>query len=249
MLKYSPANAKLKRLGATMGLPKGKKVFSFDLLSGYSCPHARLCMSKAVETPDGLRVKDGPHTKFRCFSASQEAIYKNTYKLRKANFEAIKAAKTTPRILELLESSLPKNAGIIRFHVAGDFFSYSYFLAVVELAKRNPSIVFYTYTKAVPFVEKFGVENLPTNLRINLSMGGRHDSKVQDIGLPVARVVFSESEAERHGWEIDHTDEHAARENRRDFSILIHSIQPANTEASRAVATMRKNKVNFSYRK
>ena len=76
MAKWSKANAKIEALQTVESLKQyleGKKVYSFDLLSGFSCPFAKDCLSKATEDSEGKRtIKDGPHTKFRCFSASQE---------------------------------------------------------------------------------------------------------------------------------------------------------------------------------
>jgi hypothetical protein len=86
MLKFSKANAKIEALKEVPELAKyldGKrKVYSFDLLSGYSCPFAEKCLSKATVQIDGKRkIKDGPKTEFRCFSASQEVQYTNVYNL------------------------------------------------------------------------------------------------------------------------------------------------------------------------
>jgi len=118
MLKFSNANTKLKKLERF--LDKGKKVYSFDLLSGHSCPFAKDCLSKAVETVDGKRsIKDGPDTLFRCYAASQEVEYTNVYKLRKANFDTIadlirnKAAVSM--IASEIQNALPKMPALSEF--------------------------------------------------------------------------------------------------------------------------------------
>jgi len=73
VLRFSPQNSKTKKLTS---LPwarkwlKDRKVYSFDLLSGWNCPFALECKSKAIQTKDGLRIKNGPNCKFRCFSAA-----------------------------------------------------------------------------------------------------------------------------------------------------------------------------------
>ena len=82
MLKFSNANAKTQALANDAELAEyltdKRKIYSLDLLSGYSCPHADECLSKAVVQPNGKRkIKDGKNTKFRCFSASQEVQYTN----------------------------------------------------------------------------------------------------------------------------------------------------------------------------
>ena len=55
MLKFSDANAKLEALynvpELEIWLADGRKVYSLDLLSGWSCPFASQCLSKVIELP------------------------------------------------------------------------------------------------------------------------------------------------------------------------------------------------------
>ena len=75
-IRYAPANAKLSALEARLGVT----VYSFDLLSGVTCPFAQDCHSKVVVRADGSRsIQDGKRTLFRCFSASQEVAYTNVF--------------------------------------------------------------------------------------------------------------------------------------------------------------------------
>lgn len=95
MLKFSKANAKTQALKNDSELADyltgNRKIYSLDLLSGWSCPHAKDCLSKAVLQDNGKRkIKDGKHTKFRCFSASQEVQYTNVYNSRKHNFDLLR---------------------------------------------------------------------------------------------------------------------------------------------------------------
>jgi len=152
MVKFSAANTKLKKLYKVAALAKwldgGRKIYSFDLLSGWACPQADKCMSRAILVDGKRKIQDGPNTEFRCFSASQEVVYTNVYNLRKANFDAIRAIVADSTLSEddkiyaiaqLIQSTLPKNAGIIRIHVAGDFFNKLYFRAWLEVATNNSS--------------------------------------------------------------------------------------------------------------
>ena len=84
-LKHSRTTTELSEY-----LTDKRKVYSLDLLSGYSCPFAESCLSKAVVQPNGKRkIQDGHKTQFRCFSASQEVQYTNVYNLRKHNFDLL----------------------------------------------------------------------------------------------------------------------------------------------------------------
>jgi hypothetical protein len=155
MLKFSKANAKTEELRNDAELAEyltdKRKIYSLDLLSGYSCPYAEKCLSRAVQLPNGKRaIKDGVKTEFRCFSASQEAQYPAVFNLRKHNFDLLRK-ENHDGMVKLINDSLPKNAGIIRIHVAGDFFSRDYMMAWYTVSMLNPNVLFYAYTKSLKF--------------------------------------------------------------------------------------------------
>ena len=253
MIKFSKANAKIEALKEVPELAKyledKRKVYSFDLLSGYSCPFAEKCLSKATVQIDGKRkIKDGPKTEFRCFSASQEVQYTNVYNLRKGNFDTMRKYHTSWDMLKVLAYNMPKDAGIIRIHVAGDMFNEQYFKAWMMLAVLEPNVLFYAYTKSL----RYWVDNMhliPDNLILTASRGGREDHLIDKHNLRETVVVYSEQEAEKMNLAIDHDDSHAARPSMKnnDFALLIHGSQPKGSEASKALQVLRKNKVKHSY--
>ena len=255
MLKFSKANAKTQALANDAELAEylqgNRKIYSLDLLSGWSCPHAKDCLSKAVVQDNGKRkIKDGKDTQFRCFSASQEVQYTNVYNSRKHNFDLLRNLHFEDMV-ELINGSLPKNAGIVRIHVAGDFFSQQYLDAWYIVALRNPKILFYAYTKSLRFWVG-GVTEMPIlhNFVLTASYGGRDDHMIDEFNLRSAKVVFSEAEAAELGLEIDHDDSHAAKPSLRDqsFALLIHGTQPAGSEASTALKKL-KGKGSYSRKK
>lgn len=255
MLKFSKANAKIEALKKVDELKPyltdKRKVYSFDLLSGHSCPFAEKCLSKAVVQPDGRRkIQDGEKTEFRCFSASQEVQYNNVYNLRKHNFDAMRGLHINDMIHHL-HTDLPKNAGIVRIHVAGDFFNADYMQAWYNIAVFNPDVLFYGYTKSIRYWQ-FHINEYPilNNFVLTASYGGRDDHMIDEYGLRSAKVVFSEAEAESLGLEIDHDDSHAARPSLRDkdFALLIHGTQPKGSEAAVALKKL-KGKGSYSRRK
>ena len=255
MLKFSKANAKTQALKNDSELADyltGKrKIYSLDLLSGYSCPYAEKCLSKAVQLPTGKRkIRDGKKTEFRCFSASQEVQYTNVYNSRKHNFDLLRHLHFEDMV-ELINGSLPKNTGIVRIHVAGDFFSRQYLDAWYIVALRNPKILFYAYTKSLRFWVG-GVTEMPTlhNFVLTASYGGRDDHMIDEFNLRSAKVVFSEAEAAELELEIDHDDSHAAKPSLRDqdFALLIHGTHPAGSEASTSLKKL-KGKGSYSMKK
>ena len=256
MLKFSNANAKteaLKQVDELKPYLEGKrKIYSLDLLSGYSCPFAEKCLSKATyNIATGKRkIKDGLKTEFRCFSASQEVQYTNVYNSRKHNFDMLKGASSQLELNGMLYRSLPSDAGIVRIHVAGDFFSRDYMLAWMTLAECNPNTLFYAYTKSLKYwldLEDYYCSL--NNFVLTASYGGRDDELIETHNLRFAKVVFSEAEADKLGLDIDHDDSHAARPSLKNqsFALMLHGTQPKGTDAADALKTLKKNKVKHSY--
>jgi hypothetical protein len=237
-------------------LVDGRKVYSLDLLSGWSCPFALECLSKVHETGEiskagnpKVKLKDGPETLFRCFSASQEALLPNVYKKRKHNYDTLRGLHLND-ITHRLNQDLPKDLGILRFHVGGDFFNSDYFFASLMLATMHQDKLFYAYTKSLKYWIKYRewTEQIP-NFVLTASRGGRDDSLIESEMLRESVVVFSEAEAEEKGLTIDHNDSHAAVPSWRcnDFALLIHGVQPKGSEAAEALKLLKKNKVKHSY--
>ena len=265
MIKFSKGNVKLQRLKSVPALAQyftktgrsTKKVYSFDLLSGFSCPFADKCKSKVVQINDKRKVVDGANCEFRCFSASQEATYTNVYNLRKGNFDTMRAINNTSGMVKLLNDNLPKDAGIVRIHVAGDMFNQRYFDAWMLVAAQNPNVLFYAYTKSLRYwierrgngVDTFNI--IPDNFILTASRGGREDHLIDQHNLRESVVVYSEAEADKLGYEIDHDDSHAADPTKRNesFALLIHGIQPKGSKAAESIKKLKSDGVEFAYSK
>jgi hypothetical protein len=223
LLSFQKGNAKL-----------GKLIYTFSIVSGYTCPFAKDCLAK-VDRLTG-KLTDGPDTQFRCFSASQEALFPAVRKSRWDNFEKILNAIKNNTLVELILNSIPKKATVIRVHVAGDFFSQAYFNAWMEVAKKRTDIIFYAYTKSIGYwVNQLG--NIPSNFKLNASYGGKQDSLIEQYNLKYAKVVFSVEQAVN--LKIDHDDTSAYMRD-ESFCLLIHNTQPKGSEASKALSKLRK---------
>lgn len=264
MLKFSNANAKIKALSQidelAQFLENRRRVYSFDLLSGWSCPGASDCLSKVVQIGDKKKIKDGPNCQFRCFSASQEVTYPAVYKLRKNNYDAIKSLysalvlsnyrKTIAEVIcNQLNNYMPENLGICRIHVAGDFFNHHYMHAWILLAQKYPDRLFYAYTKSLPFWLMYrDLLRKTPNFVLTASRGGRYDNLIGRHRLRSVKVVYHPSETD---LPIDHDDSFAARPSMRkqNFALLIHGTQPKGSDASKATQTLKKEKIKYSYGK
>lgn len=223
LLSFQKGNSKL-----------GKSIYTFSLPSGYTCPLAKDCLAK-VNRITG-KLTDGPDTQFRCFSASQEALFPSVRKSRWENFDKVKNAIKNNTLVDLILKSIPKKATIIRVHVAGDYYSQAYFNAWMEVARNRSDIIFYAYTKSIRYwVNQLG--NIPNNFKLNASYGGKDDSLIEQYNLKYAKVVFSVEQA--GNLKIDHDDTSAFMRD-ESFCLLIHNTQPKGSEASKALSKLRK---------
>ena len=257
-LKFSKINAKLEALSqalnkmlseksealdAILKIRKGKKierVYSLSLPSGWTCPGAKDCLSKADRISG--KITDGPDTIYRCFAATMESRLKPLRKLVWHNFDLLRAAKTRGNIAALLLDSMPVDADVIRIHVGGDMFSLAYMGAWLDVAAARPNVIFYAYTKSIHHWEKVG--KLPPNLAFTGSDGGRFDDKLGNKKQAI--VVYHPDEAATLDLEIDHDDSHAAI-GTHNFALLIHSTQPKGSEASEAIKRLNAEKIRYSY--
>ena len=246
-LKFSKDNnTKLKAIKEWSPIEK-PRVYSFSLLSGFSCPKALDCQTYAVadKVTGKRKVLDGKYSKFRCFSASQEAQYDDTYNQRKHNFDLLINQNDYMDMAELILDSLPMDADYIRVHVAGDFFSSDYMLAWYLVARINPNIQFYAYTKSIGYIVE-NASHKPDNFRIVASYGSKEDALIGEYELDSAKVIFHPSE--RGSLPIDKNEYHAVNEV-GSFALLLHGTQKADSEGSKAIKRMNKEGIKYSYSK
>ena len=238
LLKFGEPNAKLKKLAKKLKL----KLKTFSLPAGHTCPGAKDCLSKADRTTG--HIQDGPDTEWRCFAASGEAVYPSLRKMVWHNFDLIKESllkswrykqDKVQRLADLIIDSLPV-CDIVRVHVGGDYFSKEYLEAWIEVAKRKPDVIFYSYSKSLKFMAEYA---LPENLILTASRGGKYDELIDLHGWKEAVVVYSEEEAAEKGLDIDHDDEHAAF-GADNFALLIHGTQPKGSAAGKALQILKK---------
>ena len=143
LLKFGNPNAKLAALAKRFKMI----LKTFSLPSGWTCPGARDCQSRADRETG--KIKDGKHTQFRCFQASAEAIYPSLRAMVWHNQDLLMSKiNDQNKLADLIHASLPKKFDILRVHVGGDYFNLTYLAAWCEVAKRNPEKIFYSYTKS-----------------------------------------------------------------------------------------------------
>ena len=190
------------------------KAFSWSLPSGTTCPGAEACLAK-VDRVTG-KMTNGPKQEFKCYSAMTER-YPSVRNRYWANFDAVKG-KSAGEVAEVLDSCFPEKAKRVRIHTAGDFFSEQYFLGWVKFVESRPEVQFWAFTKSLPFWIKH-ISNIPSNLELQASYGGRYDHLIGQNSLKFAKVVWSIQEAEKLGLPID-TDDRLAAYPGGSFALL-----------------------------
>ncbi len=239
--RFSPANDKTKKAMAPLlqhdpwfpyqyaevvrrlraaGSRKAPKAYVWNIPAGYNCPGAGDCLSRAHRTTG--KIKDGPETLWRCFAASIEGMYPATRALVWSNHSATYSL-TAPALVRALEAAIPEDAVLIRVHTHGDMRDVRYLLAWLLVARRNPHIRFYAYTKSIHMLNG---RTIPWNFPFTVSKGGKYDHLIPVCGLKQAVVVESEKHAARLGLPVDTTDYHAATVANKDFALIIHGTQP-----------------------
>lgn len=225
LLKFGKGNAKLS-----------KDIYTFSLPAGHSCPYAFECKASADRSTG--KIKDGKDQVFRCFAASQEALYTNTRTARWHNYDLLRSLKTVDKMSTLIVDSLPPKATTVRVHVSGDFFSQVYFDAWMAVARIFPKKKFYAYTKSIPYwLERRAT--IPKNFNLTSSKGGRTDDLIVLNRLKFAEVLFTEEEAKELKLEIDHDDSHAY-DGKKSFGLLIHGTQKKGSKAAVALTNLKK---------
>jgi len=226
-------------------------IITFSIPAGHSCPFAKDCRScatlkvaakKTKHKSSGFGIQDGPDTKFRCFTAIDEVMRPVVRLARWWNFLTLIRAliKGKNAVADLIERSMPaaRWSKPTRVHVAGDFFTQKYFDAWMLVARRNPTRLFYAYTKALPFwVQR--LDKIPNNFKLTASYGGTHDWMIEEYNLRFAKVVKSVQEAADLGLTLDHDDSHAYGDG-PSFALLVHGQQPAGSVWAKAWSALKK---------
>jgi hypothetical protein len=233
LLKITFENAKLKG------------IWHYSLPSGWSCPGAKNCLTKADRVTGKITDLQTPvdGVEFRCYAAMDEARRPNVRSARWHNFDLIREVEDmVDLIVRSIQGTGLVRGGTCRVHIGGDYFSQLYFDAWMKAASFFPSIVFYSYTKSVHFLSNHIKEwdGLPNNFVFTCSRGGKYDHLIPQTLVKSAKVFFSQEEADALGLEIDHTDD-LAISGSKDFALVLHGSQPAGSAASKALQELKKN--------
>ncbi len=132
-----------------------------------------------------------------CYAGQGRMGMPNAMNARERNLADINR-RTMPQLRDdIIEdlSSMWKTTHI-RIHDSGDFFSRAYYRMWLEVAERCPDLIFYAYTKSIPFLEW---DAHPKNFSVVQSLGGKRDDDI-DLERPHARIFPSDRERQEEGY-------------------------------------------------
>ena len=190
------------------------KAWSWSLPSGTTCPGAEQCLA-FVDRETG-QMTNGSKQVFKCYSAMTER-YPSVRERYWANFYAVKG-KRAEQVAQVLTDCFPKKATKVRIHSAGDFYSETYFLGWLAFIRSKPDVLFWAFTKSLPFWVDH-INEIPANLMLQASYGGKYDDLIEKHKLKFAKVVWSKEEADQLGLQIDSDDSLAALQD-KPFALL-----------------------------
>lgn len=132
---------------------------NFGLEAGKTCPFKGNCQHE-------------------CFAMVHNYTYPAVKNKQK---ERLKESKKETFIEKICDEIKKLNVGAVRIHDSGDYYSKEYLNKWIEIAKINPDVIFYSYTKSIPFFKKdFNTWSitLPKNFIVTFSYGGKHDDLI-----------------------------------------------------------------------
>ena len=183
-------NAKMKKTS----IKNNSKIFNFSIPAyktkegKVTCPFAKDCIKYCY-------AQKGNYTRFPIVQDLMEQKYNIT---KQDNF-----------ILLMNEEITKKKATHIRIHDSGDFYSVKYLQKWVDIATQNKDVIFYAYTKSIPFFKgaKGGkpTVKVPKNLKIIFSEGSKRDILINDNTDRHARIFKSKELLSAAGY-IDASD-------------------------------------------
>lgn len=200
-----------------------------NLPAGWSCPWAEACLTKAdrdtgklVQRPDSIPITPSGVETFVCYAARGER-YPSVRDARWANFEAMKQSVREGRTF-----FVPPTATHVRIHGSGDFFSQAYLDLWLETVRQHPDVRFWAFTKSVRYlVER--LDEIPPNLSITTSVGGKDDELIAKHDLKTATVFYDIDDVPEDMF-IDVDDYEAAFSERPSFALLENLSNKKQTE-------------------
>jgi hypothetical protein len=199
-------NSKLVKTGNELGV----KIFNFSIPAGndkitgkITCPFAAECLKL-------------------CYAKKGAYAWSNVQLALHERYTASKEADFVERITDELNKVKKDKQIYIRIHDSGDFYSPAYFVKWLEIARLNPSVRFYAYTKSHSFIR--GI-NLPDNVDLIFSLGSKNDELIDVENERHSKIFYSVDEMQSIGYsDASYLDLNATKwyTTNKKIGLLIH---------------------------
>lgn len=199
-------NSKLQKTAKEFGV----KIFNFSIPAGndkasgkITCPFAGSCLKL-------------------CYAKKGAYRWGNVERALSRRYEASKEADFVERITDELNKVKKDKQVYIRIHDSGDFYSPAYFVKWLEIARLNPSVRFYAYTKSHSFIRSI---ELPENVDLIFSLGSKNDELIEVENERHSKIFYSVDEMQSSGYsDASYLDLNATKwyTTNKKIGLLIH---------------------------
>ena len=203
-------NTKLKNTAKHFDI----KIFNFSIPAGndkasgkITCPFAGSCLSL-------------------CYAKKGMYRFGNVERALSNRYEASKKEDFVERIdTELIKETNKKHGKqiYVRIHDSGDFYSPAYFAKWLEIARLNPLVRFYAYTKSHSFIR--GNFAIPDNFDLIYSLGSTRDELINQETERHSKIFKTADEMQAAGYsDASHLDINATKwvTGNHKIGLLIH---------------------------
>jgi hypothetical protein len=161
------------------------RIFNFSIPAGndkksgkITCPFAGSCLKL-------------------CYAKRGMYRFGNVERALTKRYEASKDENFVQTITDELAKVKKDKQTYVRIHDSGDFYSPAYFAKWLEIARLNPSVRFYAYTKSHSFIR--GIE-LPENFDLIFSLGSKNDELIDQENERHSKIFYSAEEMIDQGY-------------------------------------------------
>lgn len=199
-------NSKLQKTEKEFGV----KIFNFSIPAGndkvtgkITCPFAGKCLSLCYAKKGFYRMPN-----------VEKALSERNKATREADF--------VEKITDELSKVNTNKQVYVRIHDSGDFYSPAYFEKWLEIARLNPNVRFYAYTKSHSFIRG---KELPENMDLIYSLGSKNDELINVETERHSKIFQTMEDMEKEGYtDSSYLDLNATKwvTNNNKIGLLIH---------------------------
>ena len=180
-MKLLVQNAKMRASGGTRYSIYNFGIPAFQAADGTrTCPNAGACAAG-------------------CYALQGAYAFSNVKKAYEERFQATQNAAQFFLLMSDEINRVSKSAArqdkqlVIRIHDSGDFYSEAYLETWFGIVAAFPKVLFYCYTKQVQLLQNRRAD-VPKNLKVNFSLGGKQDAIINQKRDSHARVFETKRE-------------------------------------------------------